>query len=208
MAKALTKAQQNAKLVELVGFYAANPNAVMYTAPNEHTGLIAAGMVEINTGMVDAQGNIATRPTAQGIAAVNSSTTSNAGDAGSPAAPSQPVAKPSFEIQQAALPAVSGRGRGAGTETYPFDKLEVGYSFFVPNSTDKPNPAKSLASTVSSATKRYAEVVPGETVKNKKGADVPKTKETRKFVVRSRTAAQEQAEGFAPQDGARVYRTA
>lgn len=207
MAKALTKAQQNAKLVEIVGFYAANPNAVMYTAPHEHTGLIAAGMVEINTGMVDAAGNIATRPTAQGIAAINANT-APAGTAGSPAAPSQPVAKPSFEIQQAALPAVSGRGRGAGTETYPFDKLEVGYSFFVPNSADKPNPAKSLASTVSSATKRYAEVVPGEFVKNKKGADVPKTKETRKFVVRSRTAAQEQAEGFAPQDGARVYRTA
>ena len=79
---------------------------------------------------------------------------------------------------------------------YPFDALNVRQSFFVPNTEDKPNAAKSLASTVSSATARYAEVVEGQFKTNKKGEQVPVTRETRKFVVRS-------VEG-----GARVWRTA
>ena len=203
MAKALTKAQQNAKLVEIVNFYAANPQGIMYTQANEHTGLVAAGLVEINTGMVNEGGAIATRPTAAGLAAVNAG-----GSDGSAAAPAAPAAKPTFEIVNAVPPPVSGRGRGTGTEMYPFDKLQVGQAFFVPATADKPNPAKSLASTVSSAIKRYAELIPGQTRKNKKGEDVPATKATRKFEVRSRTAEQEAADGFAPQAGARVYRTA
>ena len=94
------------------------------------------------------------------------------------------------------IPMPSGSARGRGGNLYPFDDLEVGQSFFVANSEDKPNAAKSLASTVSSATARYA--VPSEdgaTKTNKKGKTVPVMVETRKFVVRS-------VEG-----GARVWRT-
>ena len=201
-AKSPTKAQLSAKLVEIVN--ATNAGNVVYTSATEHGPLVADGLVEINAGMTDANGNVATRATPKGIESMNS-TANTAAPAAETAAP---AAKPTFALEAAALPAISGRGR-AGVETYPFADMQVGQSFFVPASADKPNPAKSLASTVSSATKRYAEVVPGQTKKNKAGEDVPVLKETRKFVVRSRTAAAEAAEGFQHgNDGARVYRVA
>ena len=107
-----------------------------------------------------------------------------------------------FQIENdVPVPAISGRGRGRGGNVYPFDQLEVGQSFFVANSESKPNAAKSLASTVSSATARYA--VPaedGSTKTNKKGEVVPVMVETRKFVVRS-----VEEDGV---KGARVWRTA
>lgn len=200
--KALTKAQLSAKLVEIVN--ATNANTVLYTSATEHGPLVEQGLVEVNPQMVDGNGNIATRATSKGIEQTMNTNTGTA-DAGT-AAPA--AAKPTFTLENAALPAISGRGR-AGVETYPFEQMAVGQSFFVPATADKSNPAKSLASTVSSATKRYAEVVPGQTKKNKAGEDVPVLKETRKFVVRSRTAAAEAAEGFNHgQNGARVYRTA
>lgn len=199
--KALTKAQLSAKLVEIVN--ATNAGQVVYTSAAEHGSLVSDGLVEINAGMTDANGNVATRATPKGIESMNSTANQAA-----PAAAAASAPKPTFALETAALPAISGRGR-AGVETYPFEQMQVGQSFFVPASADKPNPAKSLASTVSSATKRYAEVIPGQTKANKKGEQVPALKETRKFVVRSRTAAAEAAEGFTHgQDGARVYRTA
>lgn len=64
---------------------------------------------------------------------------------------------------------------GHKADNYPFDKLTIfpnpGNSFFVPSTESKPNPAKSLASTVASATKRYA------------------TKDQRVFTVRKSTDA-------------------
>ncbi len=89
-----------------------------------------------------------------------------------------------FELETGvALPTVRRGGRGANI--YPFDAMDVGHSFHVPVSEDKPNPAKSLASTVSSATARY---------KDESG------EVTRKFVVRSVGA--EDPKG----PGARVFR--
>ena len=105
-----------------------------------------------------------------------------------------------FKIEDSIpVPTISGRGRGV--KVYPFDQLEVGQSFFVANDESKPNAAKSLASTVSGATARYA--VPAEdgaTKTNKKGEVVPVMVETRKFVVRS-----VEENGV---KGARVWRTA
>ena len=209
MAKKLTKAQLSAKLVEIVN--ATNAGQVLYTPTDVHGPLVADGLVEVNAGMTNENG-IATRATAKGIETVN--TASNQGQS-APAA--EQAAKPTFQLEKATLPPISGRGR-AGTELYPFEAMQVGDSFFVPNGEGKENAAKSLASTVSSATKRYAEVIPGEfktvTVKGKDGApdstkQVPALRETRKFVVRSRTAAAEAAEGFTHgKDGARAYRVA
>ena len=108
--------------------------------------------------------------------------------------------KTMFQIEDnVPVPAISGRGSGGNM--YPFEAMAVGQSFFVPNSESKPNAAKSLASTVSSATARYA--VPaedGSTKTNKKGEVVPVMVETRKFVVRS-----VEEDGV---KGARVWRTA
>lgn len=125
------------------------------------------------------------------------------------------------------IPPPSGSTRRVGGEKYPFDALQAGQSFFVAATDDNPNPAKSLASTVSSATARYAVQVGNETetitrsvykldadgkrVKEngsyvKTGEEtvtVPKMQNTRVFLVRP---VDETAQGRGK--GARVWRTA
>lgn len=56
------------------------------------------------------------------------------------------------------LPAIK-RG-GDRSQIYPFDQLEIGQSFFVPNTETMPNAGKTLASTVSSATRRHKASTP------------------------------------------------
>lgn len=167
---------------------ATNSGSFVYTSPEAHASALADGLVEVNPTMTNEAGELATRATAKGIESMNAPQTPAA-------AAATPAAKPTFAIEDGIeLAPVSGRGRGG--ETYPFDQLNVGQSFFVPNSAEKPNVAKSLASTVSSATRRYAEEIPGQTRVDRKGNTVPAIKETRKFVVR------------AVDGGARVWRTA
>ena len=109
-------------------------------------------LVEINEGATDDNGNVAVRATAEGIShsATNSTTAS------------VPAAKSSFEVMDVPadiMQAANERrraSRGAG-EKYPFDSLEVGKGFFIAATEKMPEPAKSLASTVSSAQARYAE---------------------------------------------------
>lgn len=163
---------------------ATNSGSFVYTSPEAHASALADGLVEVNPSMSNDAGELATRATEKGIASMNA-----------------PAAKPSFAIEDnVPLTPVSGRGRTG--ETYPFDLLQVGQSFFVPNPEGKVDKegkpvlaAKSLASTVSSATRRYAEEIPGETRTNRKGETVPALRETRKFVLR------------AVEGGARVWRT-
>lgn len=159
MAAIIAATQDAAKGFALVGTDEANK-------------LAADGLVEIApAGAVPnvPEGQVAARATQKGIDSVST--------AAAPAA--APAGKPEFVIEDnVAIPAVSGRGGRIGS-VYPFDKLNVGQSFFVPKA------AKNLASTVSSANARYAEVIPGETRKDRNGKDVPKTKFTRHFIVRS-----------------------
>lgn len=188
--KSTAKKNTAAPVIGLAEIVAAGANG-MYTSPDVHASLVEAGLVEINPGMTNEAGEIATRATQKGIDNVNTAT-----NTGTAAPASAPVAS-SFAVEDdVPMPTTSGRGRGRGGNVYPFDALAVGQSFFVPNTEDKPNAAKSLASTVSGATARYAEVVEGQFKTNKKGEQVPVTRDTRKFVVRS-------VEG-----GARVWRTA
>lgn len=77
------------------------------------------------------------------------------------------------------VPAARRGGRGGGV--HGFEHMEVGHSFFVAATEDNPNPAKRIASTVSSASTRL---------------------EPRKFVVRS---VDETSAGRGK--GARVWRT-
>jgi hypothetical protein len=161
-----------AKLIGLAAIVAAmNTDPFYILVPKAEAEKLAAdGLAEINTSIADPskKGRVATRATQKGI---DSLATASA----------EPVAtdKPEFVIEDnVAIPAVSGRGGRIGS-VYPFDKLAVGQSFFVPKA------AKNLASTVSSANARYAELIPGQTRKDRKGNDVPATKFTRHFIVRS-----------------------
>lgn len=202
--KAGRRAANPVIVIGMAEIVAAGANGI-YTSPEVHLPLVEAGLVEINPAMTNKAGEVATRATQKGIESLDNSNgsgenaTSEATSETRRNAETEKV-KTMFQIEDGVpVPAISGRGRG-GT-TYPFEQLAVGQSFFVPNTEDKPNAAKSLASTVSSATARYA--VPaedGSTKTNKKGEVVPVMVETRKFVVRS-----VEENGV---KGARVWRTA
>jgi hypothetical protein len=163
---------------------ATNAGSFVYTSPEAHASALAEGLVEVNPSMTNEAGELATRATQKGIESMSQNT----------APASAPKAKPQFTIEDGiALAPVVGRGRTG--ETYPFDQLQVNQSFFVPNSDDRPNVAKSLASTVSSANRRYAREIPGQTRKDRKGNEVAALEYDRKFVLR------------AVDGGARIWRT-
>ena len=207
MATKKSAAKKTAEIATVIGLaeiVAAGANG-LFTSAAVHGPLVEAGLVEINPAMVNEAGEIATRATQAGIESPdsgaivvdNATTEANSETA---ATGKNEKAKTMFQIENGVpVPAISGRGRGCNV--YPFKVLEVGQSFFVANSESKPNAAKSLASTVCSATARYA--VPaedGSTKTNKKGEVVPVMVETRKFVVR-----RVEEDGV---KGARVWRTA
>lgn len=171
-----------------------------YASAKDAKQLVAEGLVEQNEGMSNEAGEFATRATQEGIAAMNtpeSNTNTNEGATASAAVSSFAV------IADIPMPGASRGGRSS--ETYPFDKLEKGQSFFVQATESKPNPAKSLASTVTSANERYAEEIEGETRQNRKGNTVPATRQIREFAVR--TVADGAPWGFPGVAGAGVWRT-
>jgi hypothetical protein len=114
----------------------------------------------------------------------------------------------SFEIETGIAVPKTTRG-GKRESAYPFNKLEVGQSFFIPASEKHPEPEKSLASTISGATKRYDVPDLDENgVQKTKEINSPKTQEkrtvlatkhTRTFIIRAA-----EKDGV---KGARVFRT-
>lgn len=216
MAKAKTPAK-NAPATETAGapasvislqtvIDATKADGFVYTPASFHDPLIASGDVEINVEMKDEAGNIATRATDKALNTVNTQTT----PAGT-AAPEKVA--PKFEIEAGIpIPArtrVAGAGLRAGrTPIYPFDALEIGQSFFVPNVGEK-SAAKAMASTVAGANSRYVEVIEGQTRENRKGKTVPATKQLRKFKIFDTERDVTDAAGVVTkQKGARVFRVA
>jgi hypothetical protein len=129
------------------------------------------------------------------------------------------------------LPKVKrGGGGGGGAPTkYPFETMDVGAFFFVPNSDVKGGDAlKTLGSAVGSANQRYAEDIPGtehqverakrgadhKTVKDAAGNNVMETvtrlkkKQLRKFAIRGVEAGKQYGDFVAPANGAVVMRVA
>lgn len=167
----------------------------VYTPVEVHEPLEKAGLVEVNRseGFTNAAGEIATRATTKGIefmTATNANPTTEASAAPSTAPAAEASNKNLFVLDETevAMPPVQRGGRTG--DIYPFDSLvapgEQGVkSFFVPATAERPNPAKSMASTVASATARYAVKDGDKTRKTKKGNVVPVMIEKRKFVVRS-----------------------
>lgn len=184
-------ANQAKKLAEIVEATTDAARGFVYMTEKSVKVLVDAGYVECNKDITDGAGNIAVRATKAGLeygtapAATEEegTTTMNTEATAATAAPR------SFAIETGvAIPSI--KRSGAAASIYPFDKLEVGQSFFVPATDEMPNPGKSLASTVSSASKRYA-TENGTREINRK-VDGVMTKVTvpayvyeRKFVVRS-----------------------
>lgn len=72
--------------------------------------------------------------------------------AAAPPAPAAPGAK-TFTFADG-VPMPAPRRGGRGSTVYGFEQMDVGRSFFIPATDDNPNPAKRIASTVSSASSR------------------------------------------------------
>lgn len=161
MARAKKPTKKELDLLATIAEATASESFV-YASEKETAKLVELGLVEINVTMTDDDGNVATRATPEGMEKMNQTEENTATE-------TAPAKASGFEIESGIeLPTVRRGGRGANV--YPFDEMDVGHSFHVPVSEEKPNPAKSLASTVSSATARY---------KDEDG------NVTRKFVVRS-----------------------
>jgi len=175
-------------VIGLAEIVAAGANG-MFVPESVYAPLVEAGLVEINPGMTDENGNVATRATQKGIESLDSAATvadnatSEATSATAATGETQKV-KSMFKIKKRSEVNVIKSARGRQGAQYPFDELEPGDCFFVANSEDKPNAAKALASTVSGATARYAVASEdGATKTNKKGEVVPVMVKTRVFVV-------------------------
>jgi hypothetical protein len=156
----------------------------------EIAGLTKEGLVETNSEIRDGD-KIAVRATDKGVAAHAElapapSTGADVGTAGTTAVASAPVSMPANFVTGMGFEPSAPRG-GRGRQLYDFDGLAVGGFIFVPATAEKPNPAKSLASTVSSASKRSA----------------PK-----KFAVQSVENGKVYGSFTAPSDGAVIYRAA
>lgn len=183
-------ANQAKKLAEIVEATTDAARGFVYMTEKSVKVLVDAGYAECNKEITDGAGNIAVRATKAGLeygtapaATEEGTTTMNTEATAAPAAPR------SFAIETGvAIPSI--KRSGAAASIYPFDKLEVGQSFFVPATDEMPNPGKSLASTVSSASKRYATENGTREINRKVDGvmtkvTVPAYDYERKFVVRS-----------------------
>lgn len=119
--------------------------------------LIDNEAVEVNSEIADGD-KVAARATEKGIALSPPKTEGNTETVTDTATTTAAAttAAPKFEIiSNAGAQFSAGRTRKAAT-MYDFDAMNVGDIIFVPNSDDKPDAAKSLASTISSANKRFS----------------------------------------------------
>lgn len=127
--------------------------------------MVDGGLIEVN-GAITKGDQIAARATEAGIALwqenVRALMTSDPDGQEAPEEAPTPAPTPGdggevsggYQIETGVpIPAKVRRTRQ--TE-YPFDQLNVGDSFFVPATEERPDPTRALASTVASASKRYA----------------------------------------------------
>lgn len=125
---------------------------VFFTSEADRATLNPA-FIEVNTTMVDAQGKMATRASAAGIASLAPAASAPATNGDAATTKVKPIIS---AIVNVAVPRPAKAKRGGHIKpVYPFDAMEVNHSFFVEATDDNQNPAKALASTVSSATRRY-----------------------------------------------------
>lgn len=181
-------------------------NAVTYIGVTEATALAQQGLIEGNPSLRNEIGQIAYRATESGLSYIDHMTAVTApATPAAPPAPPAPVAAPPAPVTLAqadgpsyrmvanfALPEKGGRRKvGGQPRLYPFDRLEVGQAIFVPATEERPDVKKSLASTVSSANRRYRAFEP-----------------RRYFIVERALKGQVFGSEVAPADGAYIVRVA
>lgn len=174
--------------------------------------LIDGKLAEFNPDIRDGD-KIAIRLTDEGLKMADTGNTDNSNNGGDNGNTGASAAASSFAIiDGAALPSAARGGRNG--PVYPFDDLNVGQSFFVPATADKPEPAKSIASTATSAAKRFATPVKNPdgsaVMETYKVRGVEKTREkfeyTRQFAVKSVEKGKVYGSWTALESGALVQR--
>jgi hypothetical protein len=156
--------------------------AVTYANDDYFANLVDKGFVEINKEVVDGSGNYAGRPTEAGIKLIKDNAVNDV---------VAPVVTASFAIEDGVAIPEAKRGGGGGRKgprgsKYPFATMENGQSFFVPATEDMPNPAKTLASTASTAKKAFGTVTGTREITRKgETKTVDAYTYTRGFVVRA-----------------------
>lgn len=202
MSLKLTKSQ-SALLAAIVLATASESGIMFAQAENKDVkALVAANLIEQNPGVAnpDDETEIATRATGAGIE-LNGGSTSTEANTTTPKAAAE---KQSFAIvADVSIPAAKRGGR-TGTESYPFAQLPLNGSFFVPKTDSRPEPVKSLASTVATANDRYSKET-GEVRVNRKGNEVPVKEAERRFEMRA--MADGAPWGFPGVSGAGIWRT-
>lgn len=214
----MSKLTKNQIAILSAAVAATSENSHIYTSGRDQTVLVKAGYIETNEAISNAEG-IATRATESGIAFIKDSESSveesNVAETGaedervdaSDETYVETVAKPAeakFVIASNIEIPEKVKAKRKSVTAYPFDSLEIGQSFFVPASDKKPNPAKSLASTITTANDRYAYEIEGETEINRRGQTVPKKGYNKKFIVRP--IKDGAAWGYDGVEGAAVWR--
>lgn len=152
----------------LLALIAAAANGRLALTQEEGAEIVAAGHAAIDANTNAGEGLASVYLTDAGIAALDAAAASAQGntegtaDAGTTApAAAAPVAT-GFKVSKAVpIPTTKAKRKGTGS-IYPFDKLEIGDSFHVPKTADRPDPASSLASSVSGARVQFSEIVMGE----------------------------------------------
>lgn len=105
------------------------------------------------------------------------------------------------------VPIPQGAARRKTSARYPFASMNVNESFFVPSTDERPDPAKSMQSTVSSAVRKFSVEDPsGATRVNKNGKTVPVMNPTKVFICRA--VDDGGPWGFPGVPGAGIWRTA
>jgi hypothetical protein len=191
-------------LVSAIAVAMASDPGYAFATEKEAKQLVDGKLAEFNPAITDGD-KIAIRLTDEGLKMTETTPTTTA-----PA----PAASAFAIIDNATMPGGSRGGRNGAV--YPFDDLAVGQSFFVPATDDKPEPAKSIASTATSAAKRFATPVTNEdgspVMEEYKVKGEVKTREkldyTRKFAVKSVESGKVYGQWTAPSNGALVQRTA
>lgn len=177
------------------GAGAAQAGHAVYASQAQLNNLVAHGLVEVNQANVDASGNFQFRPSQQGAhylstlsAPVAAPVAPAAVPAPQPAAPVPPApagttAAPTFQAAERGftigsgfvIPVKKAKSSEPHARNYEFDKLELGQFIFVPATEKRPDPKKSLASTISSANKRFEKENPRRyfrTFRAKKGVEM------------------------------------
>lgn len=165
---------------------------------SDYKALADAGYVQFNETIKEGK-SIAIRASDEGVAAFNALSGGGAQTQAPVGEVATTTGTAAFKITKAVPVPTVRRRVGDSASKYPFDALEVGDSFHVPPTEAMPNPAKSLASSVTAANLRFATKVPGQHLSRKKTM-VDNYELTRKFIIRA--VDEKDPEG----KGARIWR--